>query len=556
MRLGREGRAGNCVTSHLEKDVSLLLYFSSIKKLFFIPFLLITLLLLFLFFFLTACSATTVLLPELTVDGAIQQVSGKSLILKAYKPEIGIALDWPEGAPNTIEMNIKNMNTSQTQVSLDSTIEQQLTNYEIEIISETELVLKITGGKGRQYVQISSIPAATDKDLCFAILGDSQGRNDILELIIEKINQTDAEFLVHLGDMVPSGNAEEFNDFISTMENLNIPYYTVPGNHDVRTNGLKYYQDLFAPAQYYFDYHNLRFIFLDNSSLGLDNEQFLWLEDTIAGTKNNSFVFKHVPLKDPRDLGHSFIDPLEAERFSELITSNEHKIGGLFSGHIHMFYQGLINDIPIVISGGGGAPLYASPDKGGYNHFALVRVGPDRDFQVEPIPIEALNTHLGISVYGRSGETTFTADELLEKATITREGGFQNIHGNYKGAGIYHGVPVSSLVEAVGGMEPGDSLSVISLDGYSQTYSYENIYPHDFGWHAYQGDMILALAYDDIAPPEWQDGYRIVFLPEDGLFDNEDCLKTSAPNQGCHIYESAGSRWVKMVTRLEVLFKP
>ena len=130
---------------------------------------------------------------------------------------------------------------------------------------------------------------------------------------------------------------------------------------------------------------------------------------------------------------------------------------------------------------------------------------------------------------------------------------FQNIHGNYRGEGTYRGVPVSRLVEAAGGMEPGERLLVYSHDGYVQAYAYENVYPRESGWYGHQGEMILAIEYNGSTPPEWQDGYRIAFLPEDGVYDNNDCARTSVPGQGWHLYQSAGSRWVRMVARLEVL---
>jgi hypothetical protein len=65
--------------------------------------------------------------------------------------------------------------------------------------------------------------------------------------------------------------------------------------------------------------------------------------------------------------------------------------------------------------------------------------------------------------------------------------------------------------------------------------------------------MALAVEFNGLMVPEWQDGYRIAFFPEDGVYDNEDCALTSAEGQGWHLYESAGGRWVKTVVRMEVI---
>jgi len=44
--------------------------------------------------------------------------------------------------------------------------------------------------------------------LRFAVVGDSQGRNQALAAIIEAINQADVNFVIHLGDMVPAGKKD------------------------------------------------------------------------------------------------------------------------------------------------------------------------------------------------------------------------------------------------------------------------------------------------------------------------------------------------------------
>ena len=100
---------------------------------------------------------------------------------------------------------------------------------------------------------------------------------------------------------------------------------------------------------------------------------------------------------------------------------------------------------------------------------------------------------------------------------------------------------MSTLIEQTGGMKPGDILMVYALDGYSQAFAYENVYPESAGWEERQGIMALAVEFNGQMVPEWQDGYRIAFFTEDGVYDNEDCALTSAEGQGWHLYESAGA---------------
>jgi len=51
--------------------------------------------------------------------------------------------------------------------------------------------------------------------------------------------------------------------------------------------------------------------------------------------------------------------------------------------------------------------------------------------------------------------------------------------------------------------------------------------------------VVLAFEMDGVSVPEWEDGYRIAVLPEDGSVSNEEFG-----------VESAGSFWVKNVVRI------
>ena len=111
---------------------------------------------------------------------------------------------------------------------------------------------------------------------------------------------------------------------------------------------------------------------------------------------------------------------------------------------------------------------------------------------------------------------------------------------------------LSTLLSLVGGMNESQMLRITSSDGFEQMFCYCNAYPNAT-WYSYQGDMILAFEYNGTVVPGWSDGMRLVMLPEDGAYSIDDCLATSAPDQGCNIYASAGARWVRYVSTIEVI---
>ncbi len=116
---------------------------------------------------------------------------------------------------------------------------------------------------------------------------------------------------------------------------------------------------------------------------------------------------------------------------------------------------------------------------------------------------------------------------------------------------MYAGVRVAALVDLVGGMRPRQVLVVTSSDGYAQEFAYENVYP-SAKWLAIQGEMLLAYEKDGATHPAWGEGPRVVFAPADGVYHNTDCAATSVPGQGWNVYESAGARWARYISRIEV----
>lgn len=471
--------------------------------------------------------------------------------LRAYCPTIEMTLTWMEGDSGSAAVVVENIVAESTEVKVTPAAGQQAASCTVEKISPT--VLKLTlKGSGTQHLELMPSAAADDGPFQFAVMGDCQGRTDVLAKIIEEVNSSDADFLICLGDLVASGSEDEYMSFQEAMLKLNCPYYTIPGNHDVKGDGIQYYCSNFSPKYYSFDYRGSQFILLDSSSMGMDDEQLAWLQEKLNEGEQPGYLFLHVPPVDPRGSDHAFIDSNQAQAFIELAAAPNSPAKGIFSGHIHLFYYGQIEGLDFVISGGGGASLYASAERGGYYHFTLCRAASD-GLHVEPVKIEAPPRSDELVINGAAEDLILSQAELDEMAVLEGELSFENQFGNFKGKGNYRGVPIRELVEKAGGMAPGDNLMVYALDGYSQEFAYENVYPESCGWTEHQGEMALAVEYNGTTVPEWTDGYRITFFPDDGVYDNNDCSLTSAQGQGWNLYQSAGGRWVRNVIRLEVV---
>ncbi|MDG6220121.1 MAG: molybdopterin-dependent oxidoreductase, partial [Candidatus Thermoplasmatota archaeon] len=158
-----------------------------------------------------------------------------------------------------------------------------------------------------------------------------------------------------------------------------------------------------------------------------------------------------------------------------------------------------------------------------------------------------------ILITGRDGEAiNMSLAQMKELGNVSGSAKAQNRFGNWGGEGIYEGIKISSIITSIsGGMNPGDVLRITSEDGYYQDFTYYNVYP-DGDWHQMQGDFILAYSFNGTEAPEWDEGLKLVSLPPDGEYSQQDCNWTSAVGQGYNNNPSAGARWVRNVASMEI----
>jgi hypothetical protein len=130
-----------------------------------------------------------------------------------------------------------------------------------------------------------------------------------------------------------------------------------------------------------------------------------------------------------------------------------------------------------------------------------------------------------------SGATrTVTLAALRRLPVLSRQGEYQNQFGNWRDAGLYSGVRLTDLLEGV----TYEAIDVVAVDGYRVSIERQRIEDPDY-------PVVLAYAKDGVEVPNWEDGFRIAVLPEDGRVSNEEYNAVSA-----------GSYWVKNVVRLIV----
>ncbi|MDF1537990.1 MAG: metallophosphoesterase [Candidatus Thorarchaeota archaeon] len=388
--------------------------------------------------------------------------------------------------------------------------------------------------------------------LTFYVLGDSQGYQGGLAKVVAAANENNPSMVFHCGDLTPFGQESQYQDVLDTISGMTTPFYTTPGNHDIRLDGRTRYTEHFGESSYSFDLDSAHFSVFDTSEGDVDDETYQWLENDLLNTDTEwKFVFTHIPPFNPRSgENHTLQNSTTASRLMTLFE--QANVNVVFSGHIHMFSDIIVNGVRYVITGGAGASLAASEEDGGIYHYVTVKIS-STGLEIEPVLLGTPSIDRShILLKANEEDITLSLDDLSSLTQVTGFSSFENQLGNWRGKGDYVGVLVSDIVEIVGGLSESQNLRIISSDGFEQTFSYANVYPNS-SWYEYQGDMILAFQYNETSVPNWADGMRIIMMPADGAYSGVDCLATSAPGQGWNVYPSAGARWVRYVSVIEVI---
>lgn len=230
----------------------------------------------------------------------------------------------------------------------------------------------------------------------FLVVGDCRdGEADHAQVI--RTMRGDHAFLLHLGDMVPTGgDLSQWTKFLSIASPVleRMPIVPVLGNHEIISPlGPQLYREHFAlpdggrQAYYAFDYGGLRILVLDSNTRldpGSPQYDFAVRELDRAGNDTNlSALFvalHHGPFSSGRHGG------LEDLHTSGLVDAMRRaRVDLVFSGHDHMYERGEADGLKYVVSGGCGSPLYASNAREPYQlaflpafHHVRVRVDSAR----------------------------------------------------------------------------------------------------------------------------------------------------------------------------------
>jgi predicted phosphodiesterase len=220
----------------------------------------------------------------------------------------------------------------------------------------------------------------------FVVIGDNRTGTAVYGQLVDAIVKESPAFVVSTGDVISDGkNLEEWNEFVRISSPLTMPYFLTPGNHEISGKAAEaMYKGLVdQPGNklyYSFEVGDALFIVLDSEEPGKEakvtGEQYKWLEEQLKGSRDKfKFVFVHRPLYPAKMLHFTACLSRHKDcRDSLECLLEKYKVDVLFAGHEHLYKRQYVCGVTHIITGGGGAPLYASEKEGGFNHYIAITV--------------------------------------------------------------------------------------------------------------------------------------------------------------------------------------
>ena len=195
-------------------------------------------------------------------------------------------------------------------------------------------------------------------------LSNSLDTNARLIQSIEFINKNhdDADFVIFAGDLADNGEIESYHRLKKTCKLLKLRKYFTLGNHDIRQNFLKVFNQTITMnngnLDHSIDTKNHKVLIIDSShppykDPGLiEDSQLSWIKKELneANDKpvivvlHHNFVYSHVKA------GNMILE--NNLEFSELLMHSNCEIRQVISGHIHMTTSGYFKGLPFTTFSG------------------------------------------------------------------------------------------------------------------------------------------------------------------------------------------------------------
>ncbi len=154
------------------------------------------------------------------------------------------------------------------------------------------------------------------------------------------------------GDLVPAGTDHHYRTIQDLTEALaGNPVYCLRGNHDTGA-----YSDYFGLKNYALLTDDFAVIVLDNAVRSFEEEGLLLLRQVLSMEEvGQAIIAFHIPV--PNHFIQNCVSEEEFGRLKDAYGPWKNKVKYLLCGHVHSRFEDVVDGIPLICTGGGGAMI-------------------------------------------------------------------------------------------------------------------------------------------------------------------------------------------------------
>ncbi len=185
------------------------------------------------------------------------------------------------------------------------------------------------------------------KNFQFAIVSDRTGGNrpGVFAQAVDKLNLLQPEFVLSVGDHIEGGTDDEkilnseWDEFGSMVKKLDMPFFYLPGNHDISNEVMMdFWFKRLGRTYHHFVYKNVLFLYLnteDNARRTIGQVQLNYFSKALKENHKVrwTFVFMHEPLFKQEN-GNNW------QKLQKQLANRQYTV---FAGHEHRYQKAELN---------------------------------------------------------------------------------------------------------------------------------------------------------------------------------------------------------------------
>jgi len=248
----------------------------------------------------------------------------------------------------------------------------------------------------------------------FAIVSDRTGghRARIFSMAVDQLNLLQPSFVLSVGDLIEGYTKSkekidaEWKDLQSYVAKLQMPFFYVPGNHDITNSVMEAdWKERFGRRYYHFVYKNILFLCLHTSdpsdekaSVQIGKEQLEYFQKVLK--ENQHVRWTIVAMHKPMWID----DKLSTNGFLEMEKMLQGRPYTAFAGHVHRYQKFIRHGMNyyMLATTGGGSKL-RGPQYGEFDHLVWVTMKKDSGPVLANIMLDG--------IYAEDLKKTFTDED-------------------------------------------------------------------------------------------------------------------------------------------------